>query len=167
MNDRALLVAMPLRHLDAADASEGPTVTLPAGGPGDLDDTPPGTPVLVIATEAGDAEVPAATWSATFQGRVRYEPGSPWPPDVPPTWVEEHPAPEPPTADVVHPDEDEDEDDDEEDDEAVGPQSFFRISGLARVPRSDWVFANELVPKQERGGRTFVPRAPRLIARPD
>ena len=33
----------------------------------------------------------------------------------------------------------------------------------ARAPQRAWVFANELVPKQQRGGRTFVPRTPRLI----
>jgi hypothetical protein len=41
------------------------------------------------------------------------------------------------------------------------------VSGLGPLPREEWVFANELVPKQRRGGRTFEPHAPVLVARPD
>ena len=44
------------------------------------------------------------------------------------------------------------------DEDAVGPQSFFRVSGLSPLPRAEWVFANELVPKQQRRGRAFIPR---------
>lgn len=163
-NDRALLIAMPSRHLEAARATcdEAGAVTLPAGGPGDLDDAHDGLTVLVIATDAGDAEVPAATWRAVFEGRVPHSPGDPWPQGLPDTWTEEHPwsgaveAPPPPDRDH--------EDDDEEDDEdLVGPQSFFRVRALAPSPRGEWVYANELVPKQQRGGRTFVPRTPHLI----
>ena len=51
----------------------------------------------------------------------------------------------------------------DEDEEPVGPQSFFRIAQLARSPREEWIFANELVPKQQRGGRSFLPRAPTAI----
>ena len=120
--DRALVLAMPLRHLEAGLAvlgTEG-SVVFPAGGPGDLDETPLRTRVLVIATEAGDAEVPAATWSAAFAGRVAYAPGDPWPAGLPATWIEEHPEPEvarpasPPPADD---EEDGDEDEEEEEEE--------------------------------------------------
>jgi hypothetical protein len=161
---------MPLRHLEAgAEACESDgSVVLPAGGPGDLEATPPGSRVLVIATEAGDAEVPAATWSGRFAGRVAHEPSEPWPAGLPATWVEEHGAPEhvaPAGTDAEPAEEEEDEeDDDDEDDDRPGPQSFFRVIDLAPMARERWIFANELVPKQERGGRTFVPRTPRLLS---
>ena len=159
---------MPLRHLEAARVVSEQTgaATLPAGGPGDLDDAPPGATVLVIATEAGDAEVPAATWRAVFEGRVPHQPGDPLPGGLPGTWVGEHarfeadPPSEGDRGGV--PDEDEDEDEDEEDD-VVGPQTFFLVRDLAPSPRDTWVHANELVPKQQRGGRTFTPRTPRLV----
>jgi len=164
--DRTLVLAMPLRHLEAGAAvcgAEG-SVVLPAGGPGDIDDTPRGSRVLVIATEAGDAEVPAATWSAVFAGRVTHAPGDPWPAGLPATWVEEHDAPEPASPPPTLPeDEDEEEDEEEEDDDLPGPQSFLRITALVPIPRDRWIFANELVPKQRRGGRSFVPHVPRLI----
>lgn len=163
--DRALLVAMPLRHLEAALAA-GSDV-LPAGGPGDLDAIAIGSRVLLIATEAGDAGVPAATWRATFAGRVPFEPGQAWPDGLPPTWIEEHPPPSVPAAADDEPRdagaEAEDDDEEDEDEESVGPQSFFRIEQLARSPREEWIFANELVPKQQRGGRSFLPRAPTAI----
>ena len=81
---RALLVAMPARHLEAARASapRRASATLPAGGPGDLDVTPTGTLVLVIETEDEEA-APAATWRAVFEGRVPHVPGEPWPAGLP------------------------------------------------------------------------------------
>lgn len=151
---------MPSRHLEAARAAcdEAGVVTLPAGGPGDLDDAHEGMTVLVIATDAGDAEVPAATWRAVFEGRVPHGSGDPWPPGLPDTWTEEHAwsgaVEVPPTPDPDH---------DEEEEGMFGPQSFFRVRALAPSPRGEWVYANELVPKQQRGGRTFVPRTPRVI----
>jgi hypothetical protein len=166
--DHALVLAMPLRHLEAADAvlaTEG-SVVLPAGGPGDVDEAPIGSRVLVIATEAGDAEVPAATWSAVFAGRVAHQPGDPWPSGLPGTWIEEHPEPDParpstfPTSDE---NEDEDEEEEDDDEDQPGPQSFLRVTSLGEMPRGRWIFANELVPKQRRGGRSFVPHVPRLI----
>jgi hypothetical protein len=166
-NDRALLVAMPARHLEAARlvCDEAGVVTLPAGGPGDLDDAADGLTVLVIVTEAGEAEVPAATWRAVFEARVPHRPGDPWPQGLPATWIEEHGEGEAPPMEPVPPpdDDDDDDDDDDEGEDLVGPQSFFRVRALVPSPKNEWVHANELVPKQQRGGRTFVPRTPRLI----
>jgi hypothetical protein len=166
--DRVLLVAMPLRHLEAArEIAEGAgSAVLPAGEPGALDETAPGTPVLIIAMEPDDAGVPAATWTATFGGLVDHELGDPWPEGLPGTWLEEH-GPRAEEADANDEDNDDEGDIDDDDDETVGPQSFFRVSGLRPLPRSEWVFANELVPKQRRGGRTFEPHAPALVTRPD
>jgi hypothetical protein len=170
--DRALLVGMPLRHLEAAReiARGAGSAVMPAGGPGALDETTPGTPVLIIAMEPEDAGVPAATWTATFEGRVDHEPGDPWPEGLPGTWLEEHghrAAEHPRSASITPEGASDDDEEDEDDDERIGPQSFFRVIGLRPLPRSDWVFANELVPKQRRGGRTFEPPAPVLVARPD
>jgi hypothetical protein len=161
-HDRALVTAMPLRHLEAARGvcEERGLVTLPAGGPGDLGATPEGTTVLLIATEAGDLEVPAATWRAVFGARVAYATGDPWPDGLPATWTAEHPTPGGASGQHASTDH---EDDDENDEREIGPQSFFEVRQLGPSPRDSWVYANELVPKQLRGGRTFVPRTPRLI----
>jgi hypothetical protein len=159
---------MPARHLEAAGlvCDEAGVVTLPAGGPGDLDDSTDGLTVLVIVTEAGEAEVPAVTWRAVFEARVPHRPGDPWPQGLPATWIDERRQSD--AAETVRPlpppDPDDDDEDDEDDDEdLVGPQSFFRVRALVPSPKHEWVHANELVPKQQRGGRTFVPRTPRLI----
>ena len=167
-NDRALLVAMPARHLEAARlvCDEAGVVTLPAGGPGDLDDATDGLTVLVIVTEAGEAEVPAATWRAVFEAGVSHRPGDPWPQGLPATWIKEHAETGAPPMEAVQPPDDDDEgdeDDEDDDEDLVGPQSFFRVRELVPSPKHEWVHANELVPKQQRGGRTFVPRTPRLI----
>jgi hypothetical protein len=158
---QVLVVGVPLRHLESAVALAVDAVVLPAGGPGDLDRTPSAAPVRLIALDAGDAEVPAATWGATFVARVAHEPGDPWPERIPPTWGAEHPPPPAPGSEATRVRDDEDEDLDDED--AVGPQAFFEVTELTRLPRSEWIFANELVAKQRRGGRTFVPRTPRLV----
>ena len=162
-DEQAMLIAIPLRHLEAALEAPGDTIVLPAGGPGDLDSAASETVVLVMPTDTGADEISAATWRATFVRRVPYEPGDSWPVGVPPTWVEEHPAPEPagPVPSATAEDEDEDED------EEAGPQSFLEVVDLAPLPRQEWLFANELVGKQARGGRYFRPRVPTLVELPD
>ena len=177
MDEQALLIAIPLRHLEAALETQEERVVLPAGGPGDLDTTAPGAPVLVMPTDEADTEISAATWRATFVRRVSYEPGSPWPEGLPASWTAEHavpapePAPAPAGADDADDRDDEDEDDDtwedDEDDQDFGPQSFLEVVELVRLPRQEWLFANELVGKQARGGRYFRPRVPTLVDLPD
>ncbi len=146
---------------------------MPAGGPGALDETPMHTAVLFIALDTEEAQVPAATWGAVFAGRVPHEPQDAWPDALPPSWLDEHLRSEEPTATTGSGDrgdgsdsEEDNDDDDDEDDDVMGPQSFFRVSALAPLPRSKWVFTNELVPKQQRRGRSFLPRTPTLISRP-
>jgi hypothetical protein len=164
---RALLLAVPLRHLVSADGANGPAI-LPAGGAGDLDAATAGMPLIVMATDAGEAEVPAATWRATFVRRVPYDVGTPWPEGVPPTWSEEHPVPPPAPPPGRPEDDDQDDDEDEDDDEDdVGPQSFLEVSDLQPLPRDSWLFANELVGKQSRRGRSFRPRVPTIVDLPD
>ena len=165
-DERALLMAVPLRHLESLAALGDGAALLPAGGVGDLDAASPGMPVFVMATDAGDAEVPAATWRATFVARLPYEPGSPWPDGLPPTWVEEH-VPAADLPDLVDKDEDEDDDGDEDDEDDVGPQAFLTVAGLERLPRESWLFTNELVRKQARRGRSFRPRVPTMVDLPD
>jgi hypothetical protein len=151
----ALVVAMPERHLEAAATMPDPIV-LPAGSPGDLDRAELGWPVLLIPI--GDEGAAAVRWRAEFLGRVAFEPGEPFPSGLPSTWLHEHhlgARSDPATLGT---------DDDGDDGDEGGPQSFFEVSGLARLPRSEWIFANELVPKQQRLGRSFLPRAPRAIA---
>ena len=58
------------------------------------------------------------------------------------------------------------DDEDDEDKDDAGPQCYFEVERLEPIPKEGWVFANELVRKQERGGRAFFPRAPRLIRPP-
>jgi hypothetical protein len=158
----ALVVAMPERHLEAAAAMPDPVV-LPAGSPGDLEAAEPGWPVLLIPIETEGGAI-AVRWRAEFLHRLAFQPGDPIPDRVPPTWVgERHRSPgadEADPGDRADPDEDVEPD---EDDEGGGPQSFFAVTSLTRLPRSEWIFANELVPKQQRLGRTFLPRAPRAI----
>jgi hypothetical protein len=161
VNGPALVVAMPLRHLESAleICRDRGYVVLPAGGPGDLDRAAAGTHVLLMATEAGEAEVAAATWRCVLVGRVAFSPGDPIPEGVPAAWVHEHPA-----ADPAAPDGERSDDDPDDLDEAgIGPQSFFSVRDLEELAGADRVFANELVPKQQRRGRTFAPRTPRLV----
>jgi len=175
MDEHALLIAIPLRHLEAALENPGERVVLPAGGPGDLDTTAPGAPVLVMPTDEADTEISAATWRATFVRRVAYEPGSPWPDGLPATWIAEHaaptpepePAPAPAGSDDADDLDDEDEDAWEDDEDDFGPQSFLEVVELRPLPRQEWLFANELVGKQARGGRYFRPRVPTLVELPD
>lgn len=171
--DRALLVAMPLRHLLGARAVQEVQgfAVMPAGGPGALDETPMHTAVLFIALDTGEAQLPAATWGAAFAGRVPHDPEDAWPDALPPSWLDEHPLAVELTATTGSGNrgdgsDSEEGNDDEDDDDVMGPQSFFRVSALAPLPRSEWVFTNELVPKQQRRGRSFLPRTPTLISRP-
>jgi hypothetical protein len=140
-------------------------VILPAGGPGHLDDVPPSSQVLIVAT--GEETVPAATWGASFLARVGREEGDALPEGLPPTWVDEHAERVARAAPVPGAELDDEDEEDLDEDERVGPQAFFLVRDLAPLPRSEWVFSNELVPKQQRRGRTFVPRVPTLITLPD
>jgi hypothetical protein len=40
------------------------------------------------------------------------------------------------------------------------------VEDLRELPMQEWVFTNELVGKQRRGGRTFFPRVPTLVRPP-
>jgi hypothetical protein len=157
---QVLLVGLPERHVDSAVAvcARDGRVVIPAGSPGDLDAAVPGMDVLLMLS--GDDAVPAVTWRATFRRRVAPE-ASELGDLLPPTWAAERRA----VADTG-PTADPGPDDEEDGDEPPGPQSFFEVERLEPLPKHEWIFANELVRKQERGGRTYFPRAPRLIRPP-
>ena len=48
-----------------------------------------------------------------------------------------------------------------------GSGAYFEVEGLEELPKREWLFTNELVSKQERGARYFMPRAPVLVRLPD
>jgi hypothetical protein len=156
---------MPLRHLIEAAricASSGAAV-LPAGGLGDLGRAAPGTEVLFVASEAGEREVPAATWRAELIGAVPAAPGT-FPDSLPPGWIEERKA-ERPSAPAAPRSPFGDRDDGVPGD-IEAEQTYFEVRSLTELPTAAWIFVNELVPKQERGGRSYFPRTPRLVERP-
>jgi hypothetical protein len=163
--DVALLAGMPLRYLrEAAGICETTgTAVLPAGAQGDLARTRPGTEVLLMATQAGENEVPAATWSARFHGAIVAAADS-YPDALPPSWVADRRTPQPEGRPVPRSPFGDDEAVERSDD--PGQQCYFEVGSLEELPRAAWVFVNELVPKQQRGGRTYVPRSPRLVERP-
>jgi hypothetical protein len=162
---RILLVGMPLLYLiEAAQiCAVSGTAVLPAGAAGDLADTAPGTEVLFVATQAGEHEIPAATWGARFVGTVTAGPDE-YPEGLPPGWLEArlHPRAAPTSIQrSAFGDQDIEEPTDD-----VGEQSYFEVEAFAELPNASWIFVNELVPKQVRQGRTYFPRAPRLVERP-
>ena len=172
---RVLLVACP-----AEDLSEGINLQaafgcflLPAGGVGDVHLCTPETPVYLI--ETGDAgPAPAATWRAellTSLSLVSPEPGD----LLPASWTARHPdsytaARTSPTTEQQPAESDGDPFDDALDDESDEPplqQLFIPLTHLAPLPRTDWIFTNELVRKAARQGRRFAPRAPTLVILPE
>ena len=172
----AILAAVPLRHLRSGleVCAEHGRVALPAAGRADLADAGPGDAVYLYAYQVGDRPVPAATWRGELVRVVETEDGEHPEPDLtPPTWREER------VADDIVPDRDReptddaaaDEDpstDDDDDLAGVGPTKvFLEVEGLRELDRSAWVFTNELVRKQDRGARTFVPLAPVRVLLPD
>jgi len=165
--ERALLVGMPLVHLrSAAEICERHgRVVLPAGEPGDLDRASPGALVLLMDTSVEEDAASAATWAARFVGRLAFDLDDPLPSLAPPSWIEEHEADLRGALDARSAVEPGDADD-EDDDEAIGPQAFFVVEDLRELPMQEWVFTNELVGKQRRGGRTFFPRVPTLVRPP-
>ena len=157
-----LLVGMPLLLLqEAADrCSAAGTAVLPAGGPGDLPRAGSGTEVLFVAGDADERPAPAATWEAELVGLVDASPGS-FPEGLPPSWIADRR--EAAGTDVARSRFGDDED---EEHATETTQTYFAVRALHELPSAERVHVNELVPKQERGGRTFFPLTPRLVARP-
>jgi hypothetical protein len=167
-----ILAAVPLRHLRSAleVCAQRGRVALPATGRGDLDAAQPGDAVYLYAYQVGDRPVPAATWRATFVRAVAATDGVHPEPDLtPPSWREDRlAAAEPPAP--VDPDDPDDPDELDEPDELAGvgpPELFLEVAELRELAKRDWLFTNELVRKQDRGARAFVPVAPIRVPLPE
>ena len=181
-DDVALFVAMPGRHLRSASALRTHDhVAFPAGRLGDLRRADPGVPIYFVELDEDDVAAPAATWRGSLltwteaDDEGRPVGGLP----VPPTWLAEREAADLGGADTHLPalddreaiDDEEVEEDEEDDpwdpDDPERPmQVFLEVAELTELPPAAWVFTNEVVPKQQRGSRYFVPMAPRLVHLP-
>lgn len=164
---RALALSCPDVDLAGAQsllATHG-LALLPAGGHGDLDRAATVTTLFIIeVTEEGAR--PAVTWRAHLAMHVPLVTPSP---DqlLPPSWVSRHPdayaqARQPTVTDGASEAELWDDED-----EPAPAQVFVPIGQLVALSREQWVFTNELVPKQQRRGRRFAPRVPTLVDIPD
>lgn len=159
----ALLIAVSKRHLEEAAmiCRRSGAVALPLLSAGDLVSASAGTHVFVLAAAEGDEEMRAVSWRATLV-----------------SWTEERPASEAPsTVDrpgssgtALRPSRRGDEDGwagDEPDQEDEVDPIWIVISELHELPLHERIHTNELVRKQDRGARFFVPRAPRLVHVPE
>ena len=167
----ALFIAMPERHLRSARELGGDEVVLPLGRLGDVARAPVGCRMYCVAIDADGHADPAATWRANFVRWRAPSPGDDDPIGLPPTWLEDRAAADDEAArrSVVEPRNEQDDDDDVDmDDDPDRPrQVFVTVEGLTPLERPDWVFGNEVVPKQQRGARSFVPMTPTLVRLPD
>jgi len=190
-----LLLACPKSDLEGAHAlcRAGGLAVLPAGGAGDLPRTPLGASLLIVDLDVnfdGDTDGdnddgssrPVARWHAELAGQLPLDPER-FNSLLPPTWVDRHPSA---FASARIParrnDEAASEADSMErrwerqweldgepvpDDGQPDGQVFLPVIGLEPLPRARWIFTNELVPKQARRGRRFLPRSPTLVQLPD
>ncbi len=169
----AILAAVPLRHLRSGleVCARYGRVALPAAGRADLAAALPGDAVYLYAYQVGGRPVPAATWRGELVRVVEAEYGEHPEPDLtPPTWREERVAGDIATDAEPEPIGDDAADDDSADDDLVGAgptEVFLEVVALRELDRREWMFTNELVPKQDRGARTFVPLAPVRVLLPD
>lgn len=167
---QALLLAFPVEDLYAAVAVEDRhgMALLPSGAVGDLATC--GTVDRLYLLEILPTGVaPAASWLATLLPSLALR--DPDPSELlPETWRERHPHAYPAArgeSGHLNAPAEIDPDDFPEAGEPDRQQVFLPVTRLAPIPRSEWLFTNELVRKQARGGRTFAPRVPTLITVPD
>lgn len=169
---RALLAAVPRRHLESAlivQQRRG-RVALPALEVGDLRDAEPGTDVYLYAHGEDGRQLPAATWRARLLRWAPAEPDGRHPDDgdlVPPSLVEEMRVAREVLASVPQ---DPVTTADEGRDQLGGGEgagAYFEVEGLEELPKRAWLFTNELVSKGDRGARYFMPRVPVLVQLPD
>jgi len=192
-----LLLACPKSDLEGAHAlcREGGLAVLPAGGAGDLPRAPLGAALLIVDIDLdvsfdGDTDGknddgtsrPVARWRAELTGQLPLDPEQ-FNSLLPPTWVDRHPSAFANARATARRGDDDASEADlierrwerqwELDGEPVPDagqpdgQVFLPVIGLEPLPRAEWIFTNELVPKQARRGRRFLPRSPTLVQLPD
>ncbi len=164
----ALLLACPADDITAAASviHEFGMALLPAGGVGDLEQCSLQTPLYLV--EIGVEGVRAsATWHATLLGSVPLS--NPDPSRLlPSTWTQRHAHAYAQARGFVPMTGDSEGDDEEDDDdEPALLQVFIPVMHIETLPKNQWLFTNELVPKQARGGRRFAPRVPTLVHLPE
>ena len=141
---------------------------LPAGGEGDLGRAAGIQQIYIVEIDVGGPRS-AATWCADLGVSVPLV--SPDPADMlPPSWVTRHPdaySRSREVNDAHHSDGPTEAELWDDDDEPSPVQVFVPVTNLRTLPRSEWVFTNELVRKQLRGGRRFAPRVPTLVTLPE
>ena len=170
--DRALLAAVPRRHLESAlivQKRRG-RVALPSLEVGDLRDAEPGTDVYLYAHGEEGRQLPAATWRARLLRWAPAEPDGRHPDDgdlVPPSLVEEIRVAREVIASAPK---DSVTTEDGEPGQVAGGEAagaYFEVEALEELPQRDWLFTNELVSKGDRGARYFMPLVPVLVRLPD
>jgi hypothetical protein len=178
------VLSCPSDDLDALAEvlARSPIALLPVGGVGDLT-AAAGISTLLLVEVTAEGPRSAITW----RGRLGLS--TPLDPDpeqlLPKSWVERHPdayarsrqqhataqtQPADPAGAANEWDSDDwdsDDWDDWADDERFNAvQLFLPVMTLEQIPPEEWLFANELVPKQQRAGRRFAPRRPTLVTIP-
>lgn len=166
-DSRALLVACPERDLAGlmTVVAAHSVALVPTGGAGDLGQAA-GVQALYLVEIRPDGPRPAATWRASLLMATPIAVPDPAT-LLPPTWTARYPHAyqnaRRPAAEHVGDEPGDKWDDEEDSDHDREQQVFIPISSLDPLPQSEWVFTNELVPKQRRDGRRFAPRAPALV----
>ena len=165
----ALVISCPADDLSGAAAvlEQHSCALLPVGGLGHLG-VAAGVATLLVVEVGAEGPLPAVSWEGVLA------PATPLGDDLeqllPASWRQRHPdvyarcrglSPVPPSSDAPGWDPD---DDDADDDGRT--QVFLPVTRLAQLPKGRWIFANELVSKQRREGRTFAPREPTIVELP-
>ena len=186
-----LLLACPKADLEGAQAlcARGGFAVLPAGGAGDLRLAPIGASLFIVDVDLGvdpnadhEADLGSSRPVVRWHGRL----GDQLPLDpqrfsslLPPTWMRRHPTAYEQARNPGRPAEETLSDSDPwerqweldgqpvpDDGESPGVQVFLPVIELEPLHTKDWIFTNELVPKQARRGRRFLPRIPTLVQLP-
>ena len=164
LDDLALVVSCPTEDLEALVAvlRQNPIALLPVGGVGELGRAA-GVTTLLMVEIGPDGALPTIRWRGSVGDATPVaDPAA----LLPATWAARHPhayadsRTPPPAAEGEW-------DEDRWDDDEKRVQVFLPLTALERLAKDRWVFANELVSKQHRAGRTFAPRVPALVSLPD
>ena len=163
----ALVVSCPTADLLGLQAllRGQPVALLPVGGAGQLGESAGVSRLLLVEITEQGGPLSSIAWSGTLGTHTPLDPDPE--PLLPPSWAARHPdayrhARQPATS--TGPSEAELWDDE---DEPTPAQVFLPVTTLEQLPRAAQISCNELVPKQQRGGRTFAPRVPTLVAVPE